>query len=93
MQTCEILVLQYSPGHYEYTGKRIDEFGVTGLKLYLNENMICNLPKQLCHDSVLGRTDATAVMNCHMPCSYRLESVGVGLYDGRSQLKAKRFDK
>ena len=31
---------QYSPGHYEYTGKRIDEFGVMDLKIYLNENLI-----------------------------------------------------
>ena len=26
----KILVLKYSPGLYEYTGKRIDEFGVIG---------------------------------------------------------------
>ena len=40
LQTCEILDLQYSPGHYKYTGQRIDEFGVMDLKIYLNENMI-----------------------------------------------------
>ena len=28
------------PGHYEYTEKRIDEFGVMDFKIYLNGNLI-----------------------------------------------------
>ena len=32
-KNCETYVLQDSPGHYQYTGKRIDEFEVTDLKI------------------------------------------------------------
>ena len=41
----ETYVLQDSPGHHQYIGKRIDEFGYTDLKIYLNEHLIWNLPK------------------------------------------------
>uniref|UniRef100_M8CGX5 Uncharacterized protein n=1 Tax=Aegilops tauschii TaxID=37682 RepID=M8CGX5_AEGTA len=58
VQTCEILVLQYSPGLYEYTGKIIDEFGVTDLKIYLNEILIWNLPKEYCVKNRFRRTVA-----------------------------------
>ena len=47
VQKCEILVLQYSPGLYEYTGKRIDEFGVPDVKINLNENLIWNLQRKI----------------------------------------------
>ena len=47
VKKCETLVLQYSPGLYEYTRKRIDEFGVTDLKINLNENLIWNLQRTI----------------------------------------------